>query len=73
QLLLNIKMEKVVRALTRGRNGLGMDLTHVFKDHTIKRKDHVGIKYEIIIPWKRYEDLMKDTGVSYANLDISIW
>lgn len=58
---------KVVKALTRGRNGLGMDLTHVFKDHTIKRKDHVGIKYEIIIPWEQYRQLMKDTGVSYAN------
>ncbi|ASU00113.1 DNA ligase [Bacillus phage PBS1] len=65
--VIEYKDGKVVRALTRGRNGLGMDLTHVFKDHTIKRKDHVGIKYEIIIPWKRYEDLMKDTGVSYAN------
>jgi DNA ligase (NAD+) len=58
---------KVVKALTRGRNGLGMDLTHVFKDHTIKRKDHVGIKYEIIIPWEQYRQLMEDTGVSYAN------
>jgi DNA ligase (NAD+) len=58
---------KVKTALTRGRNGLGMDLTHVFKDHKIVDKDNVGIKYEVIIPWDRYKQLMEDTGVSYAN------
>jgi DNA ligase (NAD+) len=65
--VIEYKDGKVIKALTRGRNGLGMDLTHVFKDHTIKREDHVGIKYEIIIPWEQYRQLMSDTGVSYAN------
>jgi DNA ligase (NAD+) len=65
--VIEYKNGKVVKALTRGRNGLGMDLTHVFKDHTIKSKAHVGIKYEIIIPWDKYRELMDDTGLSYAN------
>jgi DNA ligase (NAD+) len=65
--VIEYKNGKVVKALTRGRNGLGMDLTHVFKDHTIPRKDHVGIKYEVIIPWDKYRQLQEDTGTSYAN------
>jgi DNA ligase (NAD+) len=54
-------------ALTRGRDGKGMDLSHVFKDHTIVSKDNIGIKYEVIISWDNYKKLMEDTGLSYAN------
>src|SRR5699024_6134224 len=32
-----------------------------------KSKEHVGIKYEIIVTWKEYEKLIEDTGLSYAN------
>jgi DNA ligase (NAD+) len=65
--VIEYKDGNIVIALTRGRNGLGMDLTHVFKDHKIISKDNVGIKYEVIIPWDKYKQLQIDTGTSYAN------
>lgn len=65
--VIEYKDGKVIRALTRGRNGLGQDLTHVFKDHTIKSKEHVGIKYEVIISWLKFKELLEETGMTYAN------
>lgn len=56
-----------INSLTRGQDGQGMDLTHVFKDHTIPSHENVGIKYEVIISWENYKKLMEDLSVSYAN------
>ncbi|ALN97842.1 NAD-dependent DNA-ligase [Bacillus phage vB_BpuM-BpSp] len=66
-IVVEYKDGKVLKALTRGRNGQGMDLTHVFKDHTIVSKENVGIKYEVVISWENYRKLIEDTGLSYAN------
>jgi DNA ligase (NAD+) len=61
------KSKKLIKMLTRGRNGKGMDLTHVFKDYKIPDASHVGVKFEVIMTYENYEKLMEDTGASYAN------
>ena len=58
---------KVVKALTRGRNGKGVDLTSVFKNHTIKDTDHVGIKYEVIMTYSDFDKIVEKDGETYAN------
>lgn len=59
---------KVIKALTRGRNGKGMDLTHVFKDHhSLEVLNNCGIKYEAMVTTDCFEALCEQEGISYAN------
>jgi len=59
---------KVVTALTRGRNGKGKDLYHVFKDMTILDESHVGIKYEVMTTYENFDLIQEEPGLStYAN------
>ena len=59
----------VQKALTRGKNGKGLDLTHVFKEyHELEViKEECGIKYEVIMKYDDYKDLMDKENISYAN------
>lgn len=66
-ILIEYNKGKVIQALTRGADGNGMDLTHVFKSHKIKSKEHCAIKYEVIIDFNSFDKLLEDTGMSYAN------
>ena len=67
--VIEYKDGKVVKALTRGKNGKGLDLTHVFKDyHELEYiKEECGIKYEVIMTYENFKKLMKDENISYAN------
>lgn len=55
------------QALTRGKNGKGVDLTYIFKDHKIKSKENVGIKYEVVVSFEDFKKLIDDTGIAYVN------
>lgn len=67
----------VSKALTRGRNGEGKDLTHVFKNRKINlpkwyTKDSnfncpFAVKYEAIITYENYDKLCKEMDMEYAN------
>lgn len=59
----------VIKTLTRGKNGKGLDLTRVFKDyHTLEYiKDECGIKYEVIMKYDDFENLLKKENSQYAN------
>lgn len=59
---------KVSKALTRGKNGKGLDLTKVFKEyHELEYLKDCGIKYEVIMKFDNFERLMEEEGISYAN------
>lgn len=62
---------KVIKALTRGGDGKGKDLTHVFKDENLDSLDFYdsgyAIKYEAIISYENYDLICKETGEDYAN------
>lgn len=65
--VIEFKDGKCFKALTRGRDGKGLDLTHVFKDVTIQDKRHVGVKFEVIMTWDDFERLNTDMNTSYKN------
>ena len=65
-IVIEYKNGKIVRVLTRGKNGKGLDLTHVFH-HKIKCKDNIGIKYEVIMTYENFDKLQKDFNEDYAN------
>ena len=54
-------------ALTRGRDGKGLDLTHVFKDETIPVKDNLCVKYEVVMCYDDFNQFLEDTGGDYKN------
>lgn len=58
---------KVVKALTRGKDGKGVDLTSLFKNDTIKYKKNCGIKYEVIVEDNKFKELCELMGKDYAN------
>ena len=64
---IEFKNGKCYKALTRGRDGKGLDLTHVFKDCTITDKRHVGVKFEVIMTWKDFDKLNEDMNTEYKN------
>ena len=64
---IEFKDGKCHKALTRGRDGKGLDLTHVFKDCTIEDKRHVGVKFEVIMTWKDFDKLNEDMNTEYKN------
>ena len=59
----------VTKVLTRGKNGKGLDLTHVFKNyHQLENINAAcGIKYEVVMTYDDFNKLMKDENISYAN------
>lgn len=61
---------KVIKALTRGRNGEGKDLTHVFKNRKVKKpsfNSEFAVKYEAIVTYEDYDRLCKEFDADYAN------
>lgn len=58
-----------IKVLTRGKDGKGLDLTHVFKDyHELEiLKEECGIKYEVVMTYENFNKLMKEEKTSYAN------
>ena len=68
---------KLVTALTRGKDGKGLDLTDFFKDRTIDTKafqtyfatndNIIGVKCEALITYKDFELIQEKMGKSYAN------
>lgn len=64
--VIEYKDGKVKLCLTRGKNGKGLDLTHVFH-HNIKNKKDIGIKYEVIMRYKDFDQIQKDENETYSN------
>lgn len=64
---IEYKDGKCIKALTRGRNGLGVDLTHIFKDRTIKDTRYCCVKYEVVVTYDDFDKLTQDTGLEYKN------
>jgi len=54
---ITYKNGKPVHALTRGRDGNGACLMHLFKNHRIKCNDFIGIQYEILMTYKSFDKL----------------
>jgi DNA ligase (NAD+) len=50
---------KAVKFLTRGDDGEGADLTDIFSDVTICSKEHVGIRYEVMMTYENFNKLNK--------------
>ena len=65
--VIEFKNGKCHKALTRGRDGKGLDLTHVFKDVTIEDKRHIGVKFEVIMRYEDFDQLNEDMGCTYKN------
>ena len=65
--VIEFKKGKCHKALTRGRDGKGLDLTHVFKNVKIEDKRHVGVKFEVIMTWEDFDRLNEETGSEYKN------
>lgn len=63
------KNGNVLKALTRGRDGKGVDLTKVFKNRKINNTLGVelGIKYEVIIKYSVLDEMNEKLGTSYKN------
>lgn len=62
----------VVRALTRGDDGLGVDVTRLFAgENHFGRYDfeveRFGIKYEIVMSWSAVDRMSEDLGKTYKN------
>lgn len=59
------------KALTRGRNGQGKDLTNVFKDfksaNKISMNEEFAIKNEIVIEYKNFDLVSELNGEDYSN------
>ena len=64
---IEYKNGKVEKALTRGKDGKGADLTSVFKDDTINYKKPCGIKYECIITDEDFKAYSELVGAEYVN------
>ncbi|WP_368880353.1 BRCT domain-containing protein [Proteus mirabilis] len=64
---------KIVKALTRGEEGVGKDLTKLFQKHSSKFLLHnfnskaYGISYEAVMTYENFEKCIKDHGLSYNN------
>lgn len=60
---------KLVRALTRGKNGKGKDVTKAFKDLKIDNyfECPLGIKYEALIKYSKLEELNEAYNKEYKN------
>ena len=73
--LVNVFVDDTVKSsLTRGRDGKGMDLKHIFKDHKTVNPynpdidtSEIAIQYEAIITYDNFEKYMEEKQVSYAN------
>jgi len=70
------KGNKLLKSLTRGKDGKGKDLTNTFIDHpSIMRcidelfpnDEEFAIKYEAICSYENYEQIKKDFNEDYAN------
>lgn len=61
----------VLRALTRGKNGKGKDLSKIFKDKRFKIKNtskkEVAVKHECLLRFSDLERIKKDLGITYNN------
>jgi len=64
---IEYKNGKVVKALTRGKDGMGVDLTDLFKNDTINYKKPCGIKYEVIVVDEDFKKLCEVMDKDYAN------
>lgn len=58
---------KVQLALTRGRDGQGVDLTDIFKNVTIPFNEEMAVRYEVMLTWSEFDKLCEEKGKSYAN------
>lgn len=68
---------KVTQALTRGKEGKGLDLTDFFSNVSItldsplikdlKDEEEIGIKCEALITYKNFDKISELEGKSYAN------
>ncbi len=65
--VIEFKDGKVIKALTRGAEGKGLDLTHAFEDLVIKEKRHIGVKFEVIMTYEDFKRLNDDTDHDYKN------
>lgn len=65
--VIEFKDGKCHQALTRGRDGRGLDLTHVFKNCEISDKRHVGVKFEVIMRYEEFDKLNEDLNETYKN------
>lgn len=62
----------VIRALTRGDDGLGVDVTRLFagENHFGKydfEVERFGVKYEIVMSWSAVDRMSEDLGKTYKN------
>jgi len=60
---------KIINATTRGKNGLGENVTNIFKNHSIYNPigEEIAIKYEVITTDENYEHLLNNSEIKYAN------
>ena len=58
---------KLNQALTRGNNGKGMDLNHIFFDDEIKYKESIAVKYEAITTYKNLDIINEKENKAYVN------
>lgn len=62
---------RVQRALTRGDDGLGVDVTRMFAGEQHFRdydaEVRFGVKYEVVMTWSAVEQMSADLGRTYKN------
>ena len=62
----------IERALTRGENGMGVDVTHIFANDGIHFPNadfnfRFGVKYEAVMRWSDVEEMSTEFGKVYKN------
>lgn len=71
--VLTVKNGEVLSAVTRGEDGKGADLTHLFKDVTfLDDNKKRGVQFELIITKEDFEDYCEAKGVEYDNLRTAV-
>jgi len=63
------KSGQCISAVTRGKDGVGEDITHIFKFHKFDTgfKENLIIRYEVITTDENYEALCLSEQINYAN------
>ena len=66
--IIEYKDGKAISAMTRGKDGVGLNLMDVFGDRTISKLDECAVKYEAIVSYKNFNKLLElDDSFTYKN------
>jgi len=66
-ILISYEDGKCKSAMTRGRDGVGLDLTNLFKQYKINSNSKIGIQYEALMSKSKLKEYEIATNKKYVN------